>query len=213
MRFGGVREFVENLTEYRFEGAFNPWGEQCTLDAFENAATVRRNRLFQHLSCPEPKVLLVGEAPGYQGCRYSGIAFTSERLVCAGEIPRVSRPPRITSRAKPWSEPSATIVWGALQDLGLAEHALLWNAFPFHPFKPGSPFTNRRPTWHEISHGAIVMRALVALFSGVEIVPVGRVAEELLRSTGIQCANYVRHPANGGARLFREGLERIVSNV
>ena len=37
----------------------------------------------------QPGYLLIGEASGYQGCRISGIPFTSERLIMEGVVPRL----------------------------------------------------------------------------------------------------------------------------
>lgn len=60
-------------------GLFNPWWERCPKDSANNGPGHRLARLEAHLDC-EARWILVGEAPGYQGCRYSGIAFTSERI-------------------------------------------------------------------------------------------------------------------------------------
>jgi len=111
---------------------FNPWRERCTDDQPCNGPDAKLARLAAHLAC-DPKFILCGEAAGYQGCRHSGIAFTSERLLREGRIPRISpMSHRLTSRALPYSEPSATIVWGALYNLGIEERTILWNTLPMH---------------------------------------------------------------------------------
>jgi len=103
---------------------FNPWSDADPLDRTGDAVAHRLQRLKRHLAC-RPSLLLVGEAAGYQGCRFSGVAFTSERLLLEERIPRVLCTERITHRTRPWSEPSATIVWGCLHGLALT-FALLW---------------------------------------------------------------------------------------
>ena len=98
-------------------GLFNPWTDHCARDLAPGSAPIERlRRLGAHLDCAA-RLILVGEAPGYQGCRYSGIAFTSERLLCEGAIPRLApEPARLTDRSRPFSEPSATIAGGVLHD-------------------------------------------------------------------------------------------------
>ncbi len=158
-----------------------------------------------------PEFILCGEAPGHLGCRHSGIAFTSERLLLEGVIPRVTRADRrLTSLPRPLSEPSATIVWKTLYRLGIAEKTLLWNALQLHPYQPGNWRSNRTPTPAEIALGEPALRMLVEAFPFAKIVAVGKKAEGLLRSIGVEPAATVRHPANGGATAFAGGMESLV---
>lgn len=193
-------------------GMFNPWKEDCSHDSATNNHVERLHRLARHLDC-DAKLILCGEAPGYQGCRYAGVAFTSERLLLEGAIPRIDPPPagRLTDRRLPFSEPSATIVWKALYRLGVAEHTILWNAVQLHPFKEGNVWSNRTPSDAEIALGLPAMRMIAALYPFAKIVAVGKKAAGLLRGAGIQIAGDVRHPANGGATQFSEQLQAILS--
>lgn len=192
-------------------GLFNPWSERCPLDEGGNTLLAKRTRLAQHLDC-DPLLILCGEAPGYQGCRYSGIAFTSERLLLEGAIPRVTPPARrLTSRPRPWSEPSATIVWKALYRLGIAERVVLWNAVQLHPHRPHAPFTNRTPTDAELALGAPGIALLLAAFPAARTVAVGKKAQGLLRQMGVPGVECVRHPANGGATAFSDGLQSLIA--
>ncbi|HEY3051160.1 MAG TPA: uracil-DNA glycosylase [Gaiellaceae bacterium] len=131
------------------------------------------------------ELLFVGEAAGYRGARVSGIPFTSERQLTGGDP----------------AEASATIVHRVLDELGLEEHVLLWNVVPTHPHRPGEPDSNRRPRAAEIEAS---LPFLETLSTGRVVVPVGRVAEATIGTTGI------RHPAHGGASEFRAGLARLV---
>lgn len=190
---------------------FNPWTDRCVHDTELNGPEERLKRLAQHLSC-EASLILVGEAPGYQGARYSGVAFSSEKLLIDGAIPRVDAAPgRLTDRRLPFSEPSATIVWKNLYKLGLAENTVLWNALQLHPYKRGEPMSNRAPTPEEleIGHGAI--RILREAFPQARWVAIGKKAEGLLSASGISPAGAVRHPANGGATLFAAGLATVTT--
>jgi hypothetical protein len=184
---------------------FNPWYDHdAGTDCSPAAPTARRARLQAHLEC-EAKVILIGEGAGYQGCHVSGMAFTSERLILEGAIPRISAHGRLSTRLRPWSEPSATTVWGVLHDLRLAEHAVLWNCFPWHPHRPGELQSNRTPTRTEYAEGLPVLAALCALYPGTPVVAVGKGAHAGLRLLG-QEVPCLRHPSMGGATAFRTGL-------
>lgn len=191
-------------------GLFNPWADHCPEDLPGNGPEDKLARLAAHLNC-DPLFILCGEAPGYQGCRHSGVAFSSERLMLEGSIPRIAVPvARLTSRHLPWSEPSATIVWKALYRLGIAERTILWNAVQLHPHRPGEIRSNRTPTPAEIALGDPAMRMLASTFPNAKIVAVGRKAEGLLHDMGVVTAGTVRHPANGGAVEFSQGLAKLI---
>lgn len=155
--------------------------------------------------------ILCGEAAGWQGMRHTGLAFTSERHVLDGAVPRlVDAPGRLTSRSRPFAEPSATLVWRSLYALDIAERAVMWNALPMHPHDRGDPRSNRTPTDAELSHGRTPLRLLLAAFPRAAVVAVGNKAAEQLVRLGVPPAAAVRHPANGGAPAFAQGLEACV---
>ena len=140
---------------------------------------LRRGRLADYLAARNlAPFLLVGEAAGYRGARVSGIPFTSERQL-TGTGP---------------AEASATVVQRVLAELGIEQLVLLWNVVPTHP---GSATSNRRPTRGEIDDGR---GFLTQLTRGRRVLPVGRLAEQVLTIPG------VRHPSHGGASAFRAGL-------
>ena len=190
-------------------GLFNPWRDRCPHDAAGNGPQAKLERLALHLAC-EPEFILAGEAPGYQGCRYSGIAFTSERLLGEGAIPRIPAPGRLSTRRLPFSEPSATIVWKTLYRLGIAERTILWNAMQLHPHRADSLWSNRTPAPDEIQLGEPALRMLIEVFPRAKIVAVGKKAEGLLGAMGVKVAGAVRHPANGGATGFARGLQALI---
>lgn len=196
----------------RLPNVFNPWSDTDAMDNVipELASMHRCLRLSMHLRCPDPRIILVGEAPGYQGCHFSGIPFTNEKLLLAGKVPRVRVDERITSRRLPWCEPSATIMWGALHEHGLAEHTVMWNAFAFHPHKPGEVYSNRTPTMQEFLATRDILKALIELYPGCAVVAVGRQSSANLKWLGISHAQ-VRHPSMGGANEFRAGLKEHAS--
>lgn len=204
-----ARRLVATLP-FDLPGLFNPWRDECPDDLPCNSPGAKLERLAAHLDC-EPEFILCGEAPGHLGCRHSGIAFTSERLLLDGSIPRVSQPQqRLTSRRLSLAEPSATIVWKALYSLGIAERTILWNALQLHPHKPGNWRSNRTPSRDEIALGAPALRMLLDAFPSAKIIAVGKKADGLLRAMNVVPIAAVRHPANGGAKEFAAGLAALI---
>jgi Uracil DNA glycosylase superfamily len=204
-----AESLVETLPS-GLSGLFNPWRDHCPHDAAGNGPAEKLGRLALHLDC-DPEFILAGEAPGYQGCRYSGIAFTSERLLSEGAIPRIpALAGRLSTRRLPFSEPSATIVWKTLYRLGIAERTILWNAMQLHPYRADNLWSNRTPSPEEIKLGVPAMRILIEAFPAARVVAVGKKSEGLLREMGIPVAGSVRHPANGGATEFAAGLKDLM---
>jgi uracil-DNA glycosylase len=185
---------------------FNPWRDDCADCKPGNGPDVKLARLAAHLDC-DPEFILCGEAPGYCGCRHSGIAFTSEHLLLAGKIPRIApMSHRLTTKERPYKERSATIVWKALYNLGIHERTVLWNAVQMHPHKLGDEQSNRTPTPAEVAIGKPALRILIDAFPAAKVIAVGKKAQGLLDSMGIVSTASVRHPANGGAIEFTQGL-------
>ena len=207
-----------------------PWTDwQRGIDIGPQAPGIRLNNLRSYLSArlQSAEVIMVAEAVGYQGGRFSGIAMTCERTLL-GRKPRVpaeavfAGPKQRTSdvlaarsdseREGGFNEPTATIAWSTMLELGVApERFVLWNSFAFHPHKPGAPLTNRTPTDREVMEQAAILDQFLALFPNRPIIAIGETAKrrlaELGQASGVQG---VRHPANGGATAFREGMRRIM---
>jgi uracil-DNA glycosylase len=187
------------------------------------------------------RLAIVGEALGYRGGHFSGIPMTSERMLLRKQQDAVaalykrrnlehragdgghSPPLQILSGIKPrrtskpsvcpdgFSEPTATIVWGALLKIGLLpDEFVLWNAFPWHSFDPHRGLlSNRMPNKSEQLSGRPVLSVFLELFSSEQIVALGKIAGAQLEQLGVN-AHCVRHPASGGAKLFRQQIARIV---
>lgn len=203
-----ISEFIAAVSKPQLEGMFNPWSQACPTERDPTGYLARRERFRAHMNS-DAKVVLIGEAPGYQGCRYSGIAFTSERLLLEGQIPGIELPERITDRNRPWSEPSATIVWGALHELGIADKAVLFNAVPWHPMGKNGIHSNRTPTPDEKAAGLPYLSWFLGLYPDAFVVALGNTAAENLDEVGVEYTK-VRHPANGGATKFREGIRELL---
>jgi uracil-DNA glycosylase len=181
------------------------------------ANRLRRGNLLTYLNYftrHRAAVMLVGEAPGKNGCRKTGIPFLSEALLLEGLTAQQDRFPSglkwtFPNEAFGWpvrKEPSSTIFWNTLQANRL--FPLIWNAFPFHPHQPGQPDTNRKPSRPEQQLGLEYLVKLVDLLQPQQVVAVGRVAAASLKISGIH-HTYVRHPARGGKTAFEEGIACI----
>src|SRR6476660_3413810 len=97
----------------------NPYRDSDPALDWPGAAKRRRENLEAYLErVGEPRLVLLGEALGFRGGRFSGIAFTSERQLAGDDgrrLPWAGPPFRPTStRPGLWLEPSGSIVWGAL---------------------------------------------------------------------------------------------------
>ncbi|MGJ3239409.1 MAG: uracil-DNA glycosylase [Anaerolineae bacterium] len=162
-----------------------------------------------------PKYLLVMEAPGYRGCRLTGIPVTSRKIMLEG-VPELDlfgeaqgyQPTDDPDFVHIYGEQSATIVWETLADLDVAP--LIWNTVPFHPHKAGLPCSNRRPRVSETRIGIDYLHEIITFFQPEVIIAVGNVAESTMMSAGINCVK-VRHPAQGGKADFVAGLNKLIS--
>ena len=197
-----MERLLAELTRLRIGATFNQYADEGP-DDVPGAAAIRLENLRAYLAeRPGADVVCLGEAGGYQGMRWSGIAFTSER-----DLLRWGAPYRTTCAARTWSEPSGTIVHKVLAELGAEHRVILWNTVPTHPHRPGEPLSNRRPTTAEVEAGAPLAMRLVELVRPRTVVAVGRIAESVLPAG----TAYVRHPANAGGPAFREGMRAILA--
>ncbi|HYX23366.1 MAG TPA: uracil-DNA glycosylase family protein, partial [Thermoanaerobaculia bacterium] len=102
-----------------------------------------------------------------------------------------------------WLEPSGSVVWRTLG--GEAHGVLLWNAFPWHPHGKKSPLSNRTPERSLWMANLEVLEALLEAVDGARVLAVGKTAQAALGTLGVE-APLLRHPAYGGAAIFREQL-------
>ncbi len=211
--------FVNALEHYPpMVHVFNPWRDvDLTYDCAPDAAHIRRAQLTAYLSerLETVKTVLIAEAPGYQGARFSGMAMTSERIllgrhaavrpehVFAGAAIRTSRSDTTRGGDQGMNEPTATVVWSHLLQAGFdARSFVLWNTFAFHPYHASEPMSNRTPTPSEVTQAASMLHQFLALFPSATVIALGRIAERTLNELGI-AAMAVRHPSMGGAAQFR----------
>jgi hypothetical protein len=202
INLAAIGALLADLSKATIGTTFNQFREIGPDDMPEAAAT-RLANLRQYLTeRDQADVVAVGEAAGYQGMRWSGIAFTSEfDLLRWGDPYR-----RSSRRARPWKEPSGTIVHGILRELDAERRVILWNTVPTHPHEVGKPLSNRRPIREEVEAGRIYAERLATIIQPRLLIGVGRIACKALPE-----ARYVRHPAQSGATAFRQGMRDALS--
>jgi uracil-DNA glycosylase len=198
-----IDALLADLSTATIGATFNQFREVGPDDVPDGPA-LRLANLRQYLAeRDQADVVAVGEAAGYQGMRWSGIAFTSEfDLLHWGDPYR-----RSSRRPRPWKEPSGTIVHGVLDEMNAERRVILWNTVPTHPYLPDQPLSNRRPTRPEIAAGLSYAERLIEIVRPRIVVGVGRIAADTLGSPAV----YVRHPAQSGATAFRAGMRSLLA--
>ncbi|WP_146185879.1 uracil-DNA glycosylase [Flavobacterium album] len=199
-----VDDFIHKLSLVSKSG-------DCTNLYFGNdiKSEIRRNNLRMYLSKMKnenPYHLLLGEAPGYKGCRLSGIAFTSEGILSKNDF-FAGEEVQFINDAKRENEISATIVWNEISKLN--KMPLIWNIYPFHPHLNDNVNTNRTPTQSELNEGKEILKSLLYIFSIKKIIALGKKPHQQLHDIGIPFC-YVRHPANGGKDKFVQGINKEI---
>ncbi len=182
--------------------AINPYADDGT-----SGNAIRRANLHRALEravAHGPDLLLVGEAPGYNGARRTGIPFTSERILLEGVQYGASQGFAIaTNDGRVSAEPTATIVYREMAALNL--FVVGWSAYPLHPHRPGNDQSNRPPRASELALGLPLLAEVCTLFAGVPVLAMGKSAARSLHQLGISHTP-LRHPAQGGATQFAQGL-------
>ncbi len=219
-------KYIESLRETPGENLFNPWWERDEdNDDYTNSPEIRRHQLKTYLEERETstRFLLVAEALGYQGGHFTGIAMTSERIITGKMLHKGIKPEHVFTKIEPtrtssetakkdgFSEPTATIVWGHLLELGLDPYSFtLWNALPWHPYNPAKGLlSNRTPSNKEMEAGLKKLEDLISILKPEKIVAVGEKSSVQLQTLGLEFSK-VRHPANGGAGKFRDQFSELM---
>ena len=210
----------------KYGSLFNPWWENDPEnDDFSNSYEIRQHQLRAYLEerIGKAYILLVGEAMGYQGGHFSGIAMTSERILLGKMEKKGIRPEHVFTRMMPcrtskveirpdgFNETTATIVWEHLLASGLNPYSfVIWNSLPWHPYNPEKGMlSNRTPKDPELAAGRKVLKAVIDMVKPATIIAVGEKASLQMEEMGLPYKK-VRHPANGGAKLFRQQISDIL---
>ena len=188
---------------------FNFYVESNSAFDAPGAANTRKANLRAYLSYFQrmPGLFVLAEAPGPWGCRFSGVPVTSEAQLTNAEIPVTGRPTSLKS--EPQSEYTARIFWRVM---GKAfPDFLTWNAVPLHPHRAGAPMSIRTPRSREIKAFVPMLEEMLSIVQPNTIIAMGRTAERALSWAGWSSV-YVRHPSQGGAKIFECQIRRILKH-
>ena len=222
-----LEHFIKQLEETPEGNFFNPWYERDSAHDLSAASPkIRRRQLHNYFAerMESARFLAIAEALGYQGGHFSGIAMTSERILLGhhekkngiaakhaftGISPERTSNPEI--QPKGFTEPTATIMWKALIQMGLDPYEIvLWNALAWHPYDVDKGLlSNRTPKDSELEAGFPVLRQFLELFPGRTLIAVGKKSAHCLTELGLDFVE-VRHPANGGAPKFRRQMKALM---
>lgn len=208
-----VEEFINTLQGFtKMDNVFNPWQDYDESHDFDESSPQKRCcNLGKYLKAREnAKYILIAEAPGYQGCHFSGIPMTSERLILDDKnntyglkgLKRTSdyheqnnklAKAKIYTTGKNiakkvikngFTEPTATMVWNQIVDeIGIdSKDFVLWNAFPFHPWSEKyGILSNRTPNINEIKDTKDILSKFISLFDEKEeIICIGNTSHNTL---------------------------------
>jgi len=175
-----------------------------------DGARLRRENLERYIkSWDGPDVLLVAEAPGPNGARFSGVPLTPEAFFLDPEHTLFGLSP--TSRSAEMGRPHAEYSGGIVRRV-LAPYAgrvAIWNAVPLHPHRAGEPRSIRTPSRADVRAWSPLLESVVQAVRPSIVLAVGRIAERSLTDLGVE-ATYIRHPSQGGAVLFAEGVRNAL---
>lgn len=157
------------------------------------------------------EIILIGEAPGYRAGMLTGIPFTCPRNIAQSGAPFFKeKRQELQCGGSVW-EASSSAVWEVLERLN--SHVLLWNVFPFHPYKKGEPTSNRQPFSKEVQIGSRFLDSILDIFQPKNILAVGRLSERVISSNKkVSNYRYVRHPSYGGKVEFQTLLADILTS-
>ena len=202
-RMSSIESFVESLKlQQNTSTVSNPYlsddlaaNLQCYLEAMMSVAGKR--------------VLLVGEAPGFKGCKLTGIPFSSGKMIEESDHRLFRSIKKELTISEIDSENTATMVWEYLARKRTIP--LFWNSFPFHPHPENNLHKNRAPNKNEIATGVSYLQNLAEIFQPERIAGIGH--------AGTRCATlafpdreiaYIRHPSYGGKSDFVKGMNKLL---
>lgn len=208
-----INSFISSLKSHSFENVFNPYTDVCEIHDSYNAPRLRTKAVRGILGSAVSKevdAIWVGRDLGYRGGRRTGLALTDDMHTFAhGERWGLDFSKFVKNEEK-ISERTATVIWNELEKLD--ENILLWNVFPFHPYEPGNPFSNRCHSAKERDHGEDILVELIKLVQPKRLIAIGNNAYaslERISANHKYLVEKVRHPSYGGHSEFIQKIRYL----
>lgn len=181
-------------------------------DAHGKVRLANLEEYFRRMALLSPDVILIGEAPGYQGTRRTGVPFGSEHIIMGG-MPDVKffGDPRGFERAydeRVYKEPTSTIMWRTISKYDRLP--LLWAVYPLHPHQSGNTESNRTPTRKEVGATKLHLLKLLDITGIKTVLALGNTAKTTLDDLNIP-AQKIRHPSHGGGPVFAQQLDAFMN--
>ena len=203
-------QFIDAIRKLKFENAFNPYSEQCSIYDHDEAPRLRSEALLAILHAAvkvDVDSLWLGRDLGYRGGRRTGLALTDDvnlHTHAARWEVVFERP----TKGEVIVERTATIIWSVLNQI--ENPVFLWNVFPLHPHVEREPFTNRGHNARERRAGEDLLSELIGLLCPRRLVPIGNdAAATALRLYRPQQVVKVRHPSYGGQKTFLRQIREL----
>lgn len=203
-------DFVRELSELKFDNAFNPYSDRCPVYDSDDSPVIRRDALLSILSAAvqsDIDSIWVGRDLGYRGGRRTGFALTDEvylHYLASRWGVRIGRP----VSGPIFAERTSAVIWEILCRIDVP--IFLWNIFPLHPYNPGMPFSNRLHNADERRAGEEFLKNLVEMLGPKKVVAIGKDAgASVCRTISGPKIFQVRHPSYGGQTVFLENIHKL----
>jgi len=192
---------------------FNQYNDYDGKVDLKNAAKIRNENFRKYLNrfSKKPWVLMVGEAAGPWGARFSGVPFTGEKQLAtkgfpfSGKRSSLENPSIKTRKSPPYTSNTAEAFWEIMKPYH--PDFLVWDCVPFHPHQPNQILSIRNPSRKEIQRFSELLDQIIKILEPKTIIAIGRKAEFALKLLN-HPACYVRHPSFGGVKDFRASVEK-----
>lgn len=199
-----IDKLVEKIKSISGPNLFNPYTDVCPFHDKKNAAKIRERNLRQYLEVvTQTNKIIIGQSPGYIGCRRTGLPFTDNRHIkTVMEIYNI-KDLKVATKSGKDKENSSYFIWKSLSKLNY--HPFIWNVIPSHPFQENNQLSNRTPNQKDLAISKNVIKYLLERGGFKDIYAIGKIAEKWLLTLGYPC-KYIRHPSFGGSRIFAKQI-------
>lgn len=202
-----IHPFVKAVASLHFDNVFNPYSDRCEVYDLQDAPERRARALsavVEKAANTTVDAVWIGRDLGYRGGRRTGLALTDDVHVARHAQRWNVRADRQTV-GEAMAERTAAVIWGMLDQIPQA--VFLWNVFPLHPHKAGSPFTNRQHNALERQAGEEILNMLLGLLRPSRVLAIGNDAFKAATRVAGDCSvTLVRHPSYGGQRQFERQI-------